>query len=47
LPCLGIPTIDSFKITEIDASDIGYGGILKQQVHSNQPKQIVRFHLGV
>jgi hypothetical protein len=44
LPCLGIPTIDSFKIVEIDASDIGYGGILKQQVHSNQPEQIVRFH---
>jgi hypothetical protein len=29
LPCLGIPTIDSFKIVETDASDIGYGGILK------------------
>jgi hypothetical protein len=47
LPCLGIPTIKSFKIVEIDASDIGYGGILKQQVHSNQPEQIVRFHSGV
>ena len=29
LPCLGIPTINSFKIVETDASDIGYGGILK------------------
>jgi hypothetical protein len=47
LPCLGIPTIESFKIVETDASDIGYGGILKQQVHSNQPEQIVRFHSGV
>jgi len=28
-------------------SDIGYDGILKQQVHSNQPEQIVRFHSGV
>jgi hypothetical protein len=47
LPCLGIPTIESFKIVETDASDIGYGGILKQQVHSNQPEQIVCFHSGV
>ncbi|XP_062171082.1 uncharacterized protein LOC133876857 [Alnus glutinosa] len=46
LPCLGIPTIDSFKIVEIDASDIVYGGILKQQVHSDHPEQIVRFHSG-
>ncbi|GLT66233.1 hypothetical protein SLA2020_386100 [Shorea laevis] len=29
------------------ASDIGYGGILKQRVHSTQPEQIVRFYLGV
>ena len=29
LPCLGIPTIDAFKIVETDASNIGYGGILK------------------
>jgi hypothetical protein len=36
-PVFDIPTIDSFKIVETDASDIGYGGILKQQVHSNQP----------
>jgi phospholipid N-methyltransferase len=47
LPCLGIPTIDSFKIVETDASDIGYGGILKQQVHSNHPEQIVCFHSSV
>jgi hypothetical protein len=47
LPYLGILTIDSFKIVETDASDIGYGGILKHQVHSNQSEQIVRFHSGV
>ena len=29
LPCLGIPIINSFKIVETDASDIGYDGILK------------------
>jgi hypothetical protein len=43
-PVFDILTIDSFKIVETDAFDIGYGGILKQQVHSNQPKQIVHFH---
>jgi len=43
LPCLSIPTIKSFKIIETDASDIGYGGILKQQVYSNQLEQIVHF----
>ncbi|CAL2226721.1 unnamed protein product [Prunus armeniaca] len=47
LPCLGIPSIDSFKIVETDASDIGYGGILKQRVSPYQPKQIIRFHYGI
>ena len=47
LPCLGIPTINSFKIVEIDASDIGYGGILKQRIGPDSPEQIVRFHSGV
>ena len=44
LPCLGIPTIDAFKIVEIDASDIGYGGILKQRVSPESSEQIVRFY---
>jgi hypothetical protein len=47
LPCLGIPTINSFKIIETDASDIGYGGILKQKINPNSPEQIVRFHSSV
>ncbi|GLT54568.1 hypothetical protein SLA2020_277590 [Shorea laevis] len=47
LPCLGIPSSNAFKIVETDASDIGYGGILKQRVHSTQPEQLVRFHSGV
>jgi hypothetical protein len=47
LPCLGIPTINSFKIVETDASDIGYGGILKQKISLESPEQIVRFHYGV
>ncbi|HET6457955.1 MAG TPA: reverse transcriptase family protein, partial [Nitrosopumilaceae archaeon] len=46
LPCLGIPLADSFKIVETDASDIGYGGILKQQLSPKSPEQIVRFHSG-
>ena len=41
LPCLGIPTINSFKIVETDASDIGYSGILKQKINPDFPKQIV------
>ena len=32
LPCLYLPNPHSFKIVETDASDIGYGGILKQRV---------------
>ncbi|CAL9029902.1 unnamed protein product [Prunus brigantina] len=47
LPCLGIPTTDSFKIVETDASDIGYGGILKQKSESTPSEQIVRFHSGI
>ncbi|CAL8992097.1 unnamed protein product, partial [Prunus brigantina] len=47
LPCLGIPSVDSFKIVETDASDIGYGGILKQRVSPNSPEQIVRFYSGI
>ena len=41
-PCLGIPTVDAFKIVDTDASDIGYGGILKQRVSPESSEQIVR-----
>ena len=37
LPCLGIPTVGAFKIVETNASDIGYGGILKQRVSPKSP----------
>ena len=47
LPCLGIPIVNTFKIVETDAFDIGYGGILKQRVSLNSSEQIVRFHLEV
>ena len=43
LPCLGIPSVNSFKIVQTDASNIGYGGILLQRVSPNSPKQIVCF----
>jgi hypothetical protein len=44
LPCLGISSDNAFKIVEIDDSEIGFGGILKQFVSPRFPKQIVRFH---
>ena len=47
LPCLGIPTVGAFKIVETDASDIGYGGILKQRVSPGSHEQIVRFYFGI
>jgi hypothetical protein len=46
LPCLGIPSDNAFKIVETDASEIGFGGILKQLVSSGSPEQIVQFHSG-
>ena len=47
LPCLKIPSVNSFKIIQTDASNIGYGGILLQCVSPNSPEQIVCFHLGI
>jgi hypothetical protein len=44
LPCLGIPSDHAFKIVETNASKIGFGGILKQQVSPGSSEQIVRFH---
>jgi hypothetical protein len=44
LPCLYILDHDAFKIIEIDASDYGYGGILKQRKDSKE--QLVRFTTG-
>jgi hypothetical protein len=46
LPCLGIPSDNAFKIVETNASEIGFGGILKQRVSPGSPEQIVRFHSG-
>ncbi|BBG96467.1 Excinuclease ABC, C subunit [Prunus dulcis] len=46
LHCLDIPSVDSFKIVETDASNIGYGGILKQRVDFSQIEQIILFRSG-
>jgi len=42
LPCIGIPNPSANMIVETDASDVGYGGILKQKLHDEE--QLVRFH---
>ena len=44
LPCLNIIDINAFKIVEIDASNKGYGGILKQR--KQECEQLVRFTSG-
>jgi len=46
LPCLGIPNPHALMIVETDASDVGYGGILRQRIES-QKEQLVRFHSGL
>uniref|UniRef100_A0A151UHI4 Enzymatic polyprotein n=1 Tax=Cajanus cajan TaxID=3821 RepID=A0A151UHI4_CAJCA len=46
LPCLGIPNPEAQLIVETDASNQGYGGILKQKVE-NHPEQIVKYHSGI
>ena len=45
LPCLEILHPDAFPIIETDASNIGYGGILKQDFQNKT--SIVRFHYGI
>ena len=47
MPCLGIPLVDAFKIVETDASDIGYGGTLKQRISPESSEQIIRFYFGI
>ena len=45
LPCLGILHLEAFPIIETDASNIGYGGIHKQNFENKI--SIVRFHSGI
>ena len=42
LPCLGILNPDAFPIIETDVSNIGYGGILKQDFQNKI--SIIYFH---
>ena len=44
LPCLGIPSNNTFKIVDTDAYEIGFGGVLKQVISPGSLEQIVRFH---
>ena len=46
LPCLGISNPLAFKIVKTDASEIRFGGILKQKLTPNSREQIVCFHSG-
>ena len=36
LPCLALADPTAFKIVETDASDNGYGGILKQKIDTQE-----------
>ena len=42
LPCISIPHPNALLIVESDASNLGYGGILKQEY--NNQVHIVRYH---
>jgi hypothetical protein len=46
LPCLGIPDPTAKLIVETDASDIGFGGILKQKLSGLEKEQVVRYYSG-
>jgi len=41
LPCLYLPIPQAFKIVETDASDLGYGGILKQRI--DKKEQVIAY----
>ena len=45
LPCISIPHPNALLIIESDASNLGYGGILKQEY--NNQVHIVRYHSGI
>lgn len=44
---MGIPNPNAFMVVETDASDAGYGGILKQKVDLESTEQLVRFTSGI
>ena len=46
LPCLNIPQPNAQIIVEIEASDLGFGGILKQKINDQSKEEFVRFFSG-
>ena len=46
LPCLNIPQPNAHIIVETDASDLGFGGILKQRLDNSTKENLVRFYSG-
>jgi hypothetical protein len=46
LPCLSLANPKYFKIVETDASNLGYGGILKQVIPETSKEVLVRFTSG-
>ena len=38
LPCIVIPSLNTFKIVKTDAFDVGYGGILKHLAKNDAKK---------
>ena len=46
LPCLSIPHPQAFLIVETDASDLGFGGILKQKLDDLTKESLVRYYSG-
>ena len=44
LPCLCILDPNVNLIEEIDASNFGYGGILKQVLPNSSKEQVVKYH---
>ena len=47
LSCLGISDPEASLIVETDASDIGYGGILKQVSKNSSKEQTVRYYSNI
>ena len=47
LPCLCIPNPNALMIVETDASELGYGGILKKWFENSSKEELVRFYSGV
>lgn len=45
IPCLDLPDPTALKVVETDASDLGYGGVLKQMINGNN--FVIRYYSGL